>query len=991
MGDKEDSPPWQSLGERKNPAPLHTQQFTLNPGTTHPFMSDRGDQTKNNPYQDRLPRAILHLTLGLSLLICPGVAAAAPQADPAVTLPDSPVQTTPESLEAQADRAFSAGEQLFLEGTPEALSAAIAKLQEARTLYQQLGDQSLEAETLIGLAFVAKASRDPQGALDYLQQALTLTQAIEDLRGVATVLFNLGRSYAELGNFTAALDAYNQARDLYRELEIPSAEAFALTEQGTVYGALGEYQQALDAYNEALPLWKEADDRSGVAVTLNNIGKIYDDLGQYREALDYYNQALPLYRELDDPFGVALTLNNIGNVYEALGDKQQALERYNEALTLWQVAGDRRGEATTLNNIGFLYAKDGEYPQALEIYRQGLPLWEIAGDRRGKASTFNNIGFVYASLGNHTQALEYYNKALPLRQAVGDRPKEALTRYRMAIALRQQGQFDQALTEIETAIAIAEDLRTNVASQDARASFFAKVQDYYEFYIDLLMELHQQQPTAGFDAKALQASEQGRARSLLEILNEANADIRQGADPELLDQERSIQQQLSALEERRIQLLSGPHTPEQADALSQEIAALLTQYRRVQTLLRVTSPRYAALTQPQPLTLTQIQQQVLDEDSILLEYALGEERSYLWVVTQTSLTSYTLPPRAEIEQAAKAFRDALTIPSLRIRRSLFTQSATALSEKILAPAAEFLGNDKRLLVVSDGALQYIPFNALAVPHPPGDNPSYLPLMVKHEIVTLPSASTMAVLRQEVAGRTPAARTLAVLADPVFTPEDDRLQLQVSDESPTLGIKSESGTRAAEVEFSRLPYTKLEAEEILALVPESERRKAFGFDASREAATNPELSQYRIVHFATHGLLNSVNPELSGLVFSLLNEQGEPLNGFLRLHEIFNLDLPAELIVLSACETGLGQEIRGEGLVGLTRGFMYAGAPRVLVSLWSVDDEATARLMVNFYQKMLQQGLTPAAALRSAQIELWEQQQWQAPFFWAGFTLQGEWQ
>ncbi len=944
-------------------------------------MSDRGDKPNGNRYQERLNRVIGPIIVALSLLICPaGVAA---PVDPPVILP-------PNRLQEQADRAYEEGGQLFQEGTPEALIAAQEKLKEARTLYQQLGDRSLEAETLIGLAFVAKASREPQAALDYLQQALTLKEAVEDLPGVADVLFNLGRSYAEVGTFAPALDAYNQARELYKKLELPSAEAFSLTERGAVYDALGEYQQALDAYNEALPLWQDAGDRQGEAVTFNNIGKIYDDLGQYREALDYYNQALPLYRELEYTAGVALTLNNIGNVYEALGDKPQALDRYNEALPLWQEAGDRRGEATTLNNIGFLHAKDGDYPLALQTYNQGLPLWESAGDRRGQASTLNNIGFVYASLGDNPKALEYYNQALPLRESVGDRPKEALTRYRIAIALRHQGQLDNALTEIETAIAIAEDLRTNVASQDSRASFFAKVQDYYEFYIDLLMELHQQQPSAGFDAKALQASEQGRARSLLEILNEANADIRQGADPELLDRERSIQQQLSALEERRIQLLSGPHTPEQAEALSAEIDDLLTQYRQVQTLLRVTSPRYAALTQPQPLTLTQIQEQVLDDDTILLEYSLGKERSYLWVVTKTSLTSYTLPPREEIEQSAKQFRNALTIPSLRIRRSIFTQTSNALSQLILGPAADFLDDDKRLLIVSDGALQYIPFAALAVPNPPEGSDSYLPLIVKHEVVSLPSASTMAVLRREIAGRTPATKTLAVLADPVFTPYDDRLQSPTREESLQLGIKSETGNRASEVEFSRLPYTKLEAEEILALVPESERTKAFGFDASREAATDPALSQYRIVHFATHGLLNSVNPELSGLVFSLLNEKGEPLNGFLRLHEIFNLHLPAELIVLSACETGLGQEIRGEGLVGLTRGFMYAGAPRVLVSLWSVDDEATARLMVNFYEKMLQQGLTPAAALRSAQIELWEQQRWQAPFYWAAFTLQGEW-
>lgn len=899
-------------------------------------------------------------------------------------------EIAPQNTREAAESAFAEGAELFQQGTAEGLKQAIEKLEQARQLYRELGDRSQEAETLIGLAFVSKALSQAQQALDYLNQALSLKQEVDDARGEADTLYNIGRVYGELGQYQQALDSYNQARQLYRKITNPSAEAFTLTDIGAIYDSFGEYQQALDAYNTALPLWREAGERQGEATTLNNIGKVYDDLGQYQLALDYYNKALPIYRELDDKSGLALTLNNLGNVYEALGDKQKALDYYNQALPLWREAGLSRGEATTLNNIGFVYAKSGEFNMALDSYDRGLPLWQQVGDRRGEASTLNNIGYVYASLGDSQKALDYYNEALPLREVVGDRAKEALTRYRIAIALRTQNNLDEALKEIEAAIKIIEDLRTNVTSQESRASFFAKVQDYYEFYIDLLMQLHKERPNEGFDAKALQASERGRARSLLEILNEANANIRQGADPQLLEREQTLQQQLNVLEERRIQLLSGEYTEEQAQAINQEIEDLLSQYRRIQALLRATSPRYAALTQPQPLTLSEIQQQVLDDDTLLLEYSLGKERSYLWVVTKTSLTTYELPPREEIEQAAKQFRNALTVPSLRIRRSIFTKTSAALSELILAPVADQLG-DKRLLIVSDGALQYIPFAALAVPEPSPQTDNYVPLVVKHEIVSLPSASTMSVLRRELAGRPPAEKTLVAIADPVFNKNDDRVKTISTPVSSSSAPKLERPTRTSDIQFNRLPFTRQEAEEILALVPESEKTNAFGFSATRETATNGSLSQYRIVHFATHGILNSVNPELSGLVFSLVDERGKPLNGFLRLHEIFNLELPAELVVLSACETGLGQEIRGEGLVGLTRGFMYAGAARVVVSLWSVDDEATAQLMVNFYEKMLEEGLTPAAALRAAQIEMWQQQQWQAPFFWAAFTLQGEWE
>jgi CHAT domain-containing protein len=333
---------------------------------------------------------------------------------------------------------------------------------------------------------------------------------------------------------------------------------------------------------------------------------------------------------------------------------------------------------------------------------------------------------------------------------------------------------------------------------------------------------------------------------------------------------------------------------------------------------------------------------------------------------------------------------------------------------LLGPVAARL-RGKRLLIVADGALQYLPFAALPLPRASGPPPrasDYVPLVAEHEIVSLPSSSVLAVLRREMAGRKPAPKSVVVLADPVFDPSDERVRAgkpvaadrahsrrdggQRGDTSPV----SDSLTRSLEdvagdgepapAVLPRLLFTRREAEAIAALASPGQSEIALDFAASRAAATDPRLSQYRYVHFATHVVLNTRHPELSGIVLSLVDPEGKEQNGFLLAHEVYNLSLPSELVVLSGCRTGLGKDVRGEGLVGLTRGFMYAGAPRVLVSLWKVDDRSTAELMARFYERVLAGGrLTPAAALRSAQLRMWRSGRWRAPYYWAAFTLQGE--
>jgi len=872
---------------------------------------------------------------------------------------------------------------------------AISYFNSARILLQKAGNPLAEAESLNQVSFAYSELGENQKALESLNQALVLQRANKDYARAAFTLGNIGDIYRSFGDYQKALDTYNEALTLQRQVQDRSGEGGTLKSIALTYSYLGDNQLSADTYTQALEIFQKIGDRAQVAQTLDNIGTVYRVAEDYPKALKYYEQALKLWDEQKDVFKKFVTLTGVVRVYESLKDYPKALDTANQILLLSQKQKNSFTEASAYGFLGRVYLASGNYQKALDASTKAASESQKLGIRLFEASVLGNIGKAYNSLKQPEKAINTYNQQLALQQKLGDRTGVADTLYDIAVTERDRNNLKAAQKQIESVIAIVEDIRTKVNNQDLRSSYFASIQKYYQFYIDLLMRSHKQHPDKGYNALALQVSERARARSLVELLNEANADIRQGVDPKLLELERNLQQKLDATEKRQIQLSNTKNTEAQLQALQKEISALLEQYQQVKAQIRSSSPRYAALTQPQPLTLAQ-QQQLLDDDTLLLEYSLGEERSYLWAVSKTNITSYELPKRAEIETTAKQFYQQLKKGR---RMSVVSTSgsptdvevAAKLSQMLLQPVTKELGN-KRLVIVSDGALQYLPFGALPNPKNLRPKTQPTPLLLEHEIVNLPSLSTLAVLRKEVNNRQPAPKAIAILADPVFSSDDPRLKSpqQQLDKRNVNDLDLSRTARDTGVTFNRLPFTRTEADRILALVPDALRKEAFDFGANRAIATSPELSQYRIVHFATHGILNSTQPELSGVVLSLFDNKGVPQNGFLRLHDIFNLNLPAELIVLSACETGLGKEVKGEGLVGLTRGFMYAGSPRVVVSLWSVDDEGTSELMTKFYQKMLQDKLKPAAALRQAQIEMLQNNNFAAPYYWAAFTLQGEW-
>jgi CHAT domain-containing protein len=624
-------------------------------------------------------------------------------------------------------------------------------------------------------------------------------------------------------------------------------------------------------------------------------------------------------------------------------------------------------------------------------------------------------------MGDERTALQFYNQSLQISRSIGDRREEASALLDIANLNRQDGNLVEARTHLESALSLIEPVRSQVRSEELRASYVSQVMNYYEAYIDVLMQLHKAHPNDRLQELALEVNERARARSLLDILTEARANIRAGVSPTLLDEEQSLQHLLAAKSERRLRLLSGEHSNAQIVAINQELDSLSARLDLARSKIRSNSPSYAELTQPAPLSAAKIQE-LTDPGTLLLEYALGRKRSYVWAVSRDAVISFELPGRSEIEAQVHRLLTLLTSRNptsateapqqhrARIAQAdhQYPEEALVLSRMLLAPIGDTLQKGQRLAFVTNGALQYVPFAALPVPRPGAATRTqtaarYEPLVLNHEIVELPSASVLEVLRAPTRAR-PASRKVAMFADPVFSSQDSRVVLKDSHErecsqetrltadQPPLGDGPSLSQPAVErgMSFSRLLFSGEEADAVLSLVAAEDRLDARGFLANVETATNPRLGLYRIVHFSTHGVVDSRRPEQSGLVLSLFDECGRPRSGFLGLPAIYNLRLNADLIVLSACNTALGREISGEGLVGMVRGFMYAGAPRVLASLWDVDDASTAQLMARFYRAILKEGLPPAAALRAAQIEMWRQDEWKMPFYWAGFVMQGDW-
>lgn len=901
----------------------------------------------------------------------------------------------------EADRIFAQAEELRRQPEKESRIKAVEEYQRALAIWQGLPQQKLakEAHCLQRIGMIQRDLGDFKNAQFSLERALSIFQDRGDRLWVGLVSNWLGPIYFIHGDSELALESSRTALRIGEELGRRALVAGAWNNIGRAHTYLGEADEALQAFQAALSSALESNDQRNGVVARNGLGDLLLYQGKLEEALDALTETLSLAQQIGAQRTEAATLSRLANLYQRRGDYDKAFEHLDRALEIRKKIGDRRGEAVTLGSLGTLYLLSKDLEKSKDRYQQAFSIFREIGEQYGQAIALLNLGRNYWQNGDYQKAFELHEESSRIFQSIGNRRGEASTLFGSARALHDLGNFAAALERLNKVVENVELLRSESENPDLRIAYFATRQHYYELHIDVLMHMHEKDPQAGFDAQALRINEHRRARGLVDLLAESEADLRSGGKPELLAEVRELESKLNATERTLVNQLEGRPNADQSEALERQQRELVQRLYQAWAKIRRENPRFRRMAQPNSLELEQIQDKLLDDYSLMLVYSLGEERSFLWCIPREGkLSSHILPVRSYLEEAARNVHKRWgegTKPA-----SLATRWATRLSDELLKPVSDKLGK-KRLLIVPDGWLQYVPFAALPEPgasesqQASPEAQAGVPLVANHEVIHLPSATVLGMLRRQFGDRLPAPRRAAVFADPVFSPDDPRIKEKSARDYEAVLARSLGLRRAASdlgiPFFERLPDSRKEAEILRELIAdESMRFEALDFEANKEAVNDPLLRRYRLIHFATHGILNRKQPELSGLVLSLVDEEGNPRDGFLHTHEIFNLDLNAELVVLSACQTGVGEEVKGEGLMSLTRAFMYAGAPRLIVSLWQVSDEGTAELMKRFYERLFSGGLYPAAALRCAQRSMYQDPQWNSPYHWAGFFFQGDW-
>jgi CHAT domain-containing protein/Tfp pilus assembly protein PilF len=929
-----------------------------------------------------------------------------------------------------AERDYEEARRLLATGAKEAKKQSLDLFRRSLRIWEDAGDRIGQVDALIQIAQVDNDLSQSTAAIPDAQRALQISQGLPYPEGVARALLTLGDTYYRSGNYRIAFESSSRSLPLFKELQDTNGQGAALFSMGQARNSESAPEEAARYYESARPLLSAAGNRRIEAYTRIGEGWIQTDQGRYGDALENAQVALNLGELTKDESVIATTLLLLGNVHKQRGELAEALAKFNRTLSIYLALGDRDLESYTRQGLGSLYFNLGEPEQAITQYTQAF---NIISDPARKARLLVNTGYVYQQ-GKHDPrtALNYYNKALTLlderskkdlstraltlnnigtaevllgnpkngldlllqalklreqakelsRQAntlleigtaynvLGD-PRRAADSYRQALrsatelgntdlqsecfyrwALLDRGQGDlpAALQHIRDSVKIVESVRGQVVSGDLRTSFFATKRDYYELLVSLLAQLEMEHP-GKYRAEALEASERARARSLRDLLAEGS--VQEGIPQELQRKEVDLRSRLSWLQSQ----LGKRPTP----VLEAEIERVQGQMVQLQIEIQKSYEHYANLRYPTPLRSSQIQD-LVDDKSILLHYFVGEEASFLFAVTRKSVEIYSLPGSARLAEQVTQLRRSIEGRGPRYLRA-YQQTAAELYSVLLAPAATALRGKSRLLIAPDGPLYLLPFEALLSGSQGGSYPELPYLLRLFAISYVPSASVLADLRQNRLAVRPSKQFLA-FADPDYG---------TTAVAPARGPAGANGRGLAQ-----LPASGLEVSRIASLYPAGESALYLGAQATKKnLRQNPYLATTPRVHFALHGIVDAAHPELSGLELS---------DGRLQMFEIFNLKMNADLLTLSGCETALGQEVRGEGMIGLTRAFLYAGARSLVVSLWPVTDRSTSDFMFDMYHNL---GAGKVEALRQAKLAMISSKEHAEPYYWAPFILSGD--
>lgn len=840
-----------------------------------------------------------------------------------------------------------------------------------------------------------EANRDFAGAeVDFEAAVGIFRQTNSDLRLARTLLILAGARVA-LGKLREGRENTIEARSLFEKFGDARGIVISRLLEGHFLNLLGQKQEAQDAYLAAEAGFSADTDPIEKARLKNGLAYLYQGLGEINLAYLKTKEALELFKDQKYWTAVSITLPALVDLSFRLGDENAAWDYLKQSEDLSRRMNDDLGPAASYGFVGDYYFRVGNDEKAVSYYKRALPLLEKKSQLFAASGINGKLGSIFARQGKLTLAKSRFDRSLAVSRQIHNEVGESHALFNLSKLALQEGRTAEALKLSQTSIELTEKLSGSVRNSRLRGSHFASVFERYEMYIHTLMKAARERNDDTLVVHALQAAERSRARLITEHLALSKTQIIADAPPALIEKERDLLQLLQAASDKLANLLDAGASKQTIDAADSRIGELEHEIEELRSEIKRNSPIYSTIKGPAPFNAEAFRREVLDDHSVLLEFSLGESESYLWVVDKQKVSGRVLPPRKEIESLVAQARQALeqrqskpedSVESYQERLSeadeQYKISLLKLSEVLLASVVKDI-EGKRLIVVADGALHHFPFSALLLPGKENGSP----LVVTNQVVYQPSAQMLTVQSQLAKHREgEASKNLVVFSDPVFSREDERL----SGKRPQNEQTTADNFRFVESlgSLSRLNGSGREARAVVKALDNSV--DSFdGFSATRENFLRTNLSDYKIIHLATHALVDGKRPELSGIVFSRYDRESRQLDAdLLRLQDIYALRLNSDLVVLSACETAVGKELRGEGLLSLNNAFLQAGSRSVMSTLWKVEDEASQKLMAAFYQG-LAEGLSSSEALKQAQLSLMNEPRFQSPFYWAAFTLHGD--
>ncbi|MBS3819143.1 CHAT domain-containing protein [bacterium] len=826
-----------------------------------------------------------------------------------------------------------------------------------------------------------RSSGETQKSIRTFQKAVRKSREIKSKHHEIKCLRQLSVHYWKVFDLQTFSSLNEEALRLARSVNNRREMGKCLNNMGLYHWKCSDYSQALSCYQEALGIARGQQDKKDEANFLNNIALIYKELGCYEKSLDYLREALRIDRQLGSEINVAKDLNNIGINYRLKGLSmskknylKKSLDYYKKSLKLIE---DKENllKVKLLNNIGNLHIFLKNKIISLEYFQKAFQNARKIQDKGIKGMLLNNLGNVHLQLNHLGKAEKFFTQAIELAQEIKGENILWEAYYGLGQCYQQMNHTSLAVSNYKRAVSVVESVSSRIFFDVYKAGFVRNKVKVYEQWLNLLFEQYSQNPSPELMEEIFRIMEKAKARAFLENLSESRVDLFEKLKPELQKRERKLSTRISSL----THTLADPSVEKkERKEVLRELSHLEDEYLRLIREMKAESPEMADMILSQPFSLDEIQQKLPDRKTVILEYFLGEKQSYVFLISSQKCRLFALPSRKEVRRSIKAYLKVLSDPPRRGFSGLL--AAQRLYKEFLFPFQDLNSKEvSHLVIIPDGVLYYLPFETLI---PPGiQEPSFSDCLVsRHKISYAPSSSSLRLLLKR-GSRVPPPRALVAFGNPCYSSISSSKEKKKT--SPSQILKELYQKKGFDI--SPLPYTKKEIKKISRYFPEKATR-IFGDKEVREKVVKSfPLHRYKVIHFACHGLLDEEFPFRSALVLSLHDQKGN--DGFLQVREIWNLKMKAELVVLSACQTGRGKLEKGEGLLGLARVFFYSGAQSVVCTLWKIGDKPTSRFM-NFFYKFLKKGKDKAEALRLAKLEMMKTQ-YAHPFFWASFVLNGE--